>query len=73
MKIGVKLYKSGASMYVTIPKPMREYLGWNHGEDLIATIHADKSLRLTTLERSFDEEFERRLKQLKASEQGISA
>jgi bifunctional DNA-binding transcriptional regulator/antitoxin component of YhaV-PrlF toxin-antitoxin module len=73
MKIGVKLYKSGSSMYVTIPKPMRQYLGWNHGDDLIATIQADKSLRLTTLELSFEEDFQRRLSELRAKEQSAHA
>ena len=60
-------------MYVTIPKPMRQYLGWNHGDDLIATIQADKSLRLTTLELSFEEDFQRRLSELRAKEQSAHA
>lgn len=60
MRKPMVLCRHGNSFHVTIPPPMREYMGWNAGEELMATIEADKSLRIITLDQYTNEVYLRR-------------
>ena len=60
MRKPMVLCRHGNSFHVTIPPPMREYMGWNAGEELMATIQDDKSLRIITLDQYTNEVYLRR-------------
>lgn len=45
------LFRSGSSFHVTIPKPLREHLKWNHREELLVQVMPDATLRVMTVEQ----------------------
>lgn len=49
------LCRHGNSFHVTIPPPMMQYMGWQPGQELIATIGEDRAMRIVTLEQYTNE------------------
>lgn len=69
----MQLCRHGNSFHVTIPPPMMKYMGWNAGEELMAFIQEDKSLRIITLDQYTNEEYIRRRREELQREQRAQA
>jgi bifunctional DNA-binding transcriptional regulator/antitoxin component of YhaV-PrlF toxin-antitoxin module len=73
MRKPMALCRHGNSFHVTIPPPIREYMGWNAGEELMGFILEDKSLRIITLEQFVKEEHLRRRREELMNEKRVPA
>lgn len=70
MRKPMNLCRHGNSFHVTIPPPMMTYMGWKPGEELMAFIQQDKSLRIITLDQYTNEEYlRRRAEELRGGQQ----
>lgn len=50
-RASTRLFRSGSSVHVTIPKPLREFLQWDPGVELMITVGDDQRVLLETLEQ----------------------
>lgn len=55
-RASTRLFRSGSSVHVTIPKPLRTFLTWETGVELMVTVTEDKRLIIETLEQYIDGE-----------------
>lgn len=60
MRKPMQLRRHGNSFHVTICPPMREYLHWEAGDELMGTIVEGKKLVLVDLETFLLEDYHRR-------------
>jgi bifunctional DNA-binding transcriptional regulator/antitoxin component of YhaV-PrlF toxin-antitoxin module len=60
MRSSVKLMRHGNSFHLTVPPPIRKFLGWEHGDELMLLVTESKTLRVVTIEQFMDEDYTRR-------------